>query len=297
MTDFQLKPFIKWVGGKTQILDEIEKYIPKEMNNYHEPFIGGGSVLFHILNLINDNKIVVKGNIYVYDLNETLINTYKNIQTNHKKLYKIITILINKYDNITTFNGNKKPQNEEEALSSKESYYYWLRHLYNKSKKKSIKKSALFIILNKLCFRGLYREGPNGFNVPFGNYKKTPHIISKEYIAFLSDKLKNIKFECCDFTKAFDNFKKGDFVYLDPPYVPESKKSFVDYNKSGFNIDKHNELFSLIKKLDSKFLLSNSYTDKIIEEFKDYTINKILCKRSINSKNPESKTYEVIINN
>ena len=292
-----MKPFLKWAGGKTQLLNEIQKKIPKKFNNYHEPFVGGGSVMLLMLKLIENKEIKMNGKMYIYDLNSTLINIYKNIQNNKDELYKIIEKYINEYNSIQTFNGNKKPKNKEDALSSKESYYYWLRNVYNKLNTNDITRSALFMIMNKLCFRGLYREGPNGFNVPFGNYKKTPTIISKDDLVILNKMFQNVEFKCCDFSEAFKKIKKDDYVYLDPPYVPENNTSFVSYNKEGFNIDKHNELFILIKNLKCKFQMSNSYTDKVIEEFKDYRIKKILCKRSINSKNPEAKTYEVIINN
>ena len=173
------KPFLKWVGGKTQIIDRIISKIPKIIDNYHELFLGGGSVLFAVLSLQKNNEIIIKNKIYAYDINDSLINVYKNIQNNKEELFKNINIFINEYENIKGSIINRNPKSIEEAKTSKESYYYWLRNKYNNMDKNSIEHSALFIFINKTCFRGMYREGPNGFNVPYGHYKKTPTIITE----------------------------------------------------------------------------------------------------------------------
>lgn len=295
------KPFLKWVGGKTQIIEHIIEQIPKEINNYHEIFLGGGSVLFAVLSLQKQNIITIRGTIYAYDINERLINTYINIQKNKDELYKQITKYKNRYDKINGTIINRNPKNINEAKSSKESYYYWLRKRFNKMKKNTVKSSALFIFLNKICFRGMYREGPNGFNVPYGHYKKTPQIINKKELNNISKLIQNVKFICCDYSKSLKKINNiNDYVYLDPPYAPENKLSFVNYNKNGFDINNHKKLFKLIKKLNKKnikFTMSNAKVDIILKTFNKFNIIEIEAKRAINAKNPESKTIEVIINN
>lgn len=302
------KPILKWVGGKTQIIDKIIIQFPKEINNYYEIFLGGGSVLLALLTYIKNDIIKIHGNIYAYDLNEALIYTYRNIQSNHNELYdelvKIITIFnscpIN--DNI-----NRKPTDIEEAMINKENYYYWIRSEYNKlssDDKKTIIASAMFIFLNKTCFRGVFRIGPNGFNVPYGHYNN-PEIINKNHLDNIHELIQNVIFECIDFNVSLiiDKFDGiNDFIYLDPPYAPEKETSFVKYTENGFDINNHYKLFSLIHELTNKnikIMLSNSDVSLVRDNFINdkYNITSILCKRSINSKKPESKSKEVIIKN
>lgn len=292
------KPFLKWVGGKTQIINDIVSKIPKNINNYHEIFLGGGSVLLALLSLQKQNKIIIENKIYAYDINNDLINVYKNIQSNKEELFKYITLYITEYDNITGSDINRNPQTIEEAKTSKESYYYWLRKKYNNIDKNTIECSALFMIINKTCFRGVYREGPNGYNVPYGHYKKTPTIISETDLNYISDLIKNVEFRHSSFTESIKNIKKDDFVYLDPPYAPENKKSFVGYNVDGFTLETHKLLFEEIKKLNNiKFVLSNAKVELVTDNFKDYKCEDIKARRAINSKNPGDSTTEVIIYN
>ena len=299
MSDNKLqKPFLKWVGGKTQIINDIISKIPTEMNNYHELFLGGGSVLLSVLSLQKQNKILIKNKIYAYDINSDLINVYKNIQNNKEELYKIINLYINEYNSITGSIINRKPISIEESQTSKESYYYWIRNKYNKMDKNTTECSALFMFINKTCFRGMYREGPNGYNVPYGHYKETPTIISKTDLDYISDLIKDVEFKHNSFTDSIKNVNEGDFVYLDPPYAPENSKSFVGYNADGFNLETHKLLFNEIKKLKNiKFVMSNAKVDIVTNSFKDYNCHEILARRAINSKNPSSTTKEVIINN
>ncbi len=160
--------------------------------------------------------------------------------------------------------------------------------------KNSFKGSAYFIFLNKTCFRGLYREGPNGFNVPFGNYDN-PEILNEEHLKKISNLIKDVEFIHSDFDESMYFINKDDFTYLDPPYAPENNKSFVGYTDGGFDIDSHLKLFKLTKKY--KFLMSNADVKLVRDNFNDrkYIIKTILCKRSINSKKPGSKTNEVLI--
>ena len=299
------KPFLKWVGGKTQIIDKILSKFPKEMENYHELFLGGGSVLLALLS----SNIKIKGKIFAYDINEQLIYLYKNIQRNPSTLYKKIIEIMDIYDScpyiennkVENIQNNRKPKTKEEAVESRETYYYWLRKQYN-YEKLTIYGSALFIILNKLCFRGVYREGPNGFNVPFGHYKKTPTIITEENIHTISKLIENVKFKSIEFIKTFKKAKKGDFVYMDPPYAPVNEKSFVTYDKRGFKEKDHKNVFNITKLYELKgvkFLLSNSNVPYVQKQYTDEKIilEEIICKRAINSKNPGAKAKELLIYN
>ena len=179
-----------------------------------------------------------------------------------------------------------------------------MRGEYNKLSlidKMGILGSAMFIFLNKTCFRGVFRVGPNGFNVPYGHYKN-PEIINKEHLDDIHNLIQGVIFECCDFTTSLATVEPDDFVYLDPPYAPESNTSFVGYTENGFNIKQHNILFNLIHTLtdtNKKVMMSNSDVSLVRENFtgEKYTIVSILCKRSINSKNPDAKANEVIIKN
>ena len=157
----------------------------------------------------------------------------------------------------------------------------------------------MFIFLNKTCFRGIYRVGPNGFNVPYGHYKN-PKIINKNHLDNIHLLIKDVIFVSCDFSKSLKNIKNGDFVYLDPPYVPEKKTSFLGYTDSGFNLENNKKLFNEINNLENvKIMMSNSDVKLVRDYFENnkYTIISLVCKRSINSKKPNSKTNEVIIIN
>ena len=271
-----MKPFIKWVGGKTQILKETLSHFPNTIENYHEPFVGGGSVLLNVL-----SKNIVQDKIYASDTNYSLIQLYKHVQNNFEELYIELKKIYKNYEN-----------NIEEK--EKEKYYYSMRQLFNTCDKNSIEHSALFMFLNKTCFRGLYREGPNGFNVPYGHYKKV-NIIDKDELEKISELIKNVNFECLDFRESLKKVGSQDFVYLDPPYAPETKNSFVGYTKGGFKLEDHNELFKTIKENIPIFVMSNSNVELVNESFQGYDKKVIIAKRSINSKNPESKTEEVIV--
>jgi DNA adenine methylase len=298
------KPILKWVGGKTQIIDKLITDFPVEINNYREAFLGGGSVLLTLLSYVKSGIIKIQGNIYAYDLNEPLIYIYKNIQTHHNELYNTLQTIITDFKECGNGEINRTPKNIAEAKIAKENYYYWIRSEYNKlclTDKKSILGSAMFIFLNKTCFRGVFRVGPKGFNVPYGHYNN-PEIINKEHLEEIHNLIQNVVFECCDFNKSLTIVEPNDFVYLDPPYAPESDTSFVGYTENGFNIDNHNSLFKLIHILtdtNKKIMLSNADVSLVRENFKNekYSTLSILCKRSINSKNPDAKAKEVIIKN
>ena len=298
------KPIIKWVGGKTQIIDKLVTKFPCEMGNYHEIFLGGGSVLFALLSKNKDGSIKCNGHVFAYDLNEPLIFVYKNIQLFPLELFYAIEKIKNVYCRITGMTVNRKPISIEEAILSKESYYYWIRSEYNKlsvDDKKSIIGSSMLIFLNKTCFRGIFRVGPNGFNVPYG-WNKNPDIVDREHLQEISMLIQNVTFESCNFQKSMNNITYGDFTYLDPPYAPETANSFVAYTVEGFSIDKHKELFTICKEIAEKkinMMMSNSNVSMVLQNFPAETFNveEILCKRLINSKNPKATTQEVLIKN
>jgi DNA adenine methylase len=298
------KPILKWVGGKTQIIDKLIADFPVEINNYREAFLGGGSVLLTLLSYVKSGIITIQGNVYAYDLNEPLINVYKNIQTHHDELYDVLQTIITDFNECGNGEINRTPRNIAEAKIAKENYYYWIRSKYNKlclTDTKSTLCSAMFIFLNKTCFRGVFRVGPNGFNVPYGHYNN-PEIINKEHLEEIHNLVESVVFECCDFNASLTNVEPNDFVYLDPPYAPETNTSFVGYTENGFKIESHQNLFELIHLLtnaNKKIMLSNSDVSLVHENFTNekYNIVSILCKRSINSKNPDAKSKEVIIKN
>jgi DNA adenine methylase len=298
------KPILKWVGGKTQIIDKIISEFPVQINNYREVFLGGGSVLLSLLSYMKSGIINVHDKIYAYDLNEPLIYVYKNIQTRHQELYDILQNIIKDFNLCENGIVNRNPTNIEEAKAAKENYYYWTRNKYNKlsvNDKKSVLGSGMFIFLNKTCFRGVFRVGPKGFNVPYGHYNN-PEIINKEHLEEIHNLIQNVVFECCNFNTSLMSVEQNDFVYLDPPYAPETNTSFVGYTENGFNMDHHIHLFKLIHNLtetNKKIMLSNADVSLVRENFTNekYNTLSILCKRSINSKNPDAKAKEVIIKN
>jgi DNA adenine methylase len=285
-----MKPFIKWVGGKTQIIEDVLGSFPTKMKDYHEVFVGGGSVLLSVL-----SRELVTGKVCAYDLNGSLIALYQNIQSQPQAVYGHLKSLYEQYEKCEGSEVNRTAETLEEAVKSKENYYYWIRKRFNTEKEETPERSATFIFLNKMCFRGVYREGPNGFNVPYGHPKTTPVIISGEELTRVSKLIKKVQFRQCDFREAFKNMNNGDFVYLDPPYAPETKTSFVGYTKDGFGVKDHEELFELTKNSGVDFVMSNANVNMVTNSFVDYTIKELKARRAINSKNPESTTTEVLV--
>ncbi len=271
-----MKAILKWPGGKRQLLNEIKKYIPENINTYYEPFIGGGAVFFDLM--FND--------AYMNDVNWELVNVYKQIKSHSKKLIQLLE-------------KHKQNHNKE--------YYYSIRKLDRSEQYQElshIEKAARFIYLNKTCYNGLYRVNSKGqFNAPMGKYKN-PNICDKEHILEMSQYLKknHIQIKNMDFEKFLKNVKKGDFVYLDPPYDPLSDTAnFTSYSKDGFNKKDQIRLKKVCDVLNEKgvhFLLSNSNTSFINDLYKDYKIVKVKARRNINSKgNGRGEIFEVLIMN
>jgi DNA adenine methylase len=310
------KAILRWAGGKNSIISKITPEFPSEMNNYHEPFLGGGSVLLNLITLSKNGMIKINGGIFAYDLNDALINVYKNIQSNKEGLYEEITKIIAEFKELSgDVSSDTSPELPSDELSQegkdpkkkatkkkspRELYYYQMRSKYNvltDEEKRTTFGSALFIFLNKTCFRGLYRVSKNGFNVPYGHYKN-PEIINKAHLDEVSELIQGVVFECLDFEKSLEMVKNGDYVYLDPPYAPENDKSFVAYTEGGFGPDKHAKLFEMIHAMDgAKMMMSNADVPLVREAFADYKIISLVCKRAINSKKPDSVANEVLVKN
>lgn len=272
-------PVVKWVGGKRQLLPEIEKYIPQKMSTYYEPFLGGGAVFFHL----QKKKAVVN------DVNEELINLYQVIKEDVEELIDDLK----KHENTST-------------------YFYEIRELdrdketYNSLS--NVEKASRMHYLNKTCFNGLFRVNQQGeFNAPYGRYKN-PDFVNQETLRAVSNYFNksDIRFKCGDFEEAVKGIRKEAFVYFDPPYDPVSNSSnFTGYDKGGFDRAEQERLKRLCDRLDDrnvKFLLSNSATDYILELYGDrnreYKIEIVKARRVINSKgNKRGEVDEVLVRN
>ena len=256
------KPFVKWVGGKRQIIEKIKEHVPKEFNTYFEPFVGGGAVLFELV----PEKAVIN------DYNSELINVY-NLLASKKLNYLYKQLKIHENNN-------------------SEEYYYAIRGMDRDKeifdKLKDYERAARTIYLNKACFNGLYRvNSKNQFNVPFNKRKKV-NTFEKDNLEAIHEYLtiNNITILNGDFEDSVEKAEKGDFVYFDPPYDNLKDDSFTSYTDKGFGKNEQVRLFNCYKRLDEKgvkVMLSNHNTPFINELYKDYTITVISAKRNINS--------------
>lgn len=269
-----VSPIVKWVGGKRQLLNEIEKYIPK-YKTYYEPFVGGGALLFHL----QPKKAVIN------DINSELINLYQIIKDNVEELIEDLA----------------KHKNEAD-------YFYDIRQ-WDRDKEKysdlsNIEKASRIIYLNKTCYNGLFRVNRAGeFNTPFGDYKN-PNIVNEITLRAVSNYFNKteITFLNEDFVEALRGIRKGSFVYFDPPYDPVSNSAnFTGYDKGGFDRYEQLRLKRLCDNLNDRginFLLSNSATDFIKDLYRDYKIEIIKAKRAINSKaDLRGEVDEVLVRN
>jgi DNA adenine methylase len=302
-TEKTTKPFIKWAGGKTQLLPQFELKFPDELKlgtikNYYEPFLGGGAVYFHIAQKYNiENSIL-------FDINEELILVYKVIKEDPSTLIEFIDNYKKKYHLL-----NEKDQ---------EDFFYEIRNSYNSNrfninhKKFSenwIPRAAQMIFLNKTCFNGLFRLNSKGeFNVPFGRYKN-PQFYENDNILKISKLLQHTELFVSDFSDLENFVSNNSFIYFDPPYRPISKTaSFTSYSKNDFNDEDQIRLSKIFKNLDKKdvkLMLSNSDpknvnpNDNFFEtHYKNYNIQRVSASRMINCNGEKrGKINELIITN
>jgi DNA adenine methylase len=299
-----VKPPLKWVGSKQQIMNEVLALYPTQMNNYIEPFLGGGSVLLGVLSLRQQGKIQIDGNLYASDSNPNTIGLYQNIQSHCEELITALQTIVTRYSTIEGTVVNRNATTLEEALSSRESYYYWTRFTFNaisQEKRVSPRGSAMLLFLNKTCFRGVYREGPHGLNVPFEKQNQNQTIFDATHLRQVSELIQGVRFTCQGFQESMTSAERGDVVYLDPPYAPETATSFVGYNADGFSGENHALLFDMTHRLAEKgikVIMSNADVPLVRNAFgAPYLTQVISVRRAIHSKKPESKTNEVLITN
>lgn len=290
-----LKPFVKWVGGKGQLIDELEKMLPtdeKALTKYCEPMVGGGALFFSILSKYDFKEL------YIGDTNAELINAYQVVKND-------IDTLIAKLNEMQML---FLPMDE----NGRKYFYYTVREKFNSialSKETSTEKAAQFIFLNKTCFNGLYRVNRKGqFNVPMGAYKN-PTICDDENLRNIHDAIQNVTIVCGDYSLAKSFIDKDTFVYLDPPYRPISETSgFTAYNSDAFDDNEQIRLSKFIDEINlsgAKIVLSNSDPKNVSEEdnffddlYKSYKINRVEASRAINSKGDKrGKISELIISN
>lgn len=275
MTNKKVKPFLKWVGGKRQLLKQIDQYIPTDFGTYYEPFLGGGAMLFHL----QPKKA------FVGDINKELTTTYQVIREQPEELI----------------------QHLQQHINTSE-YYYEMRskdRTDDFAAWSALEKASRFIYLNKTCYNGLYRVNNAGeVNTPFGKYKN-PLVCDATTIYAVSSYLNDndVAFSQSHYGSLIYFYKpqKNDFVYLDPPYVPLSTTSFTGYSPGGFALDEHYQMEEVIDELTErgvKVMLSNSNTSFVRSLYREYTIVELEAKRSINSNGKgRGKIKELLIMN
>lgn len=292
----QAKPFLKWAGGKTQLINDIEKALPLDFKDqkytYVEPFVGGGAVLFWMLeNFPNIERAIIN------DINGDLTNCYKVIADQPQKLISILEKFQKKFNSFENNDENRKK------------YYLEQRSIFNARSKDVITQAALLIFLNKTCFNGLYRVNKsNGFNVPMGDsIKKT--ICDKENILSVSKVLQRVEILTGDYKETLKCATENTLFYFDPPYKPLSEtSSFNTYTKDNFGDNEQIELRDFCKKLDDKnykWILSNSDVkgknalDTFFDDiYKEFNIQRVFARRSINANGTKrGKLTELLITN
>ena len=274
--NMKVAPFLKWAGGKRQLLNQIKERMPKEYNDYYEPFIGGGAVLFEL----QPEKATIN------DINTSLINVYKQVKYNTEEFIE----LVNKLDSEMWEDGKE--------------YYLNIREKYNDKllkKEYDLELAALFTFMNKHCFNGLYRVNKKGlFNVPYNKSRRTS--IEEDAVRETAKYLKTVNILEGDFEEACKGAKKGDFIFFDSPYAPLNPTSFEAYTKEGFDVESHKRLAKLYDELTERgcyCMLTNHNTEFINELYsnKGYRIDVVSVKRMINSDASNRKGEEVIICN
>ena len=273
------KPFVKWAGGKRQLIPILNENLPDSFGTYFEPFLGGGALLFHMLTERNGQKCSIS------DLNSDLVLAYTTIR-----------------DRVDSLISSLKTHERNYQKDSK-SYYYSIRENNPRSQ---IEKTSRLLFMNRTCFNGLYRVNSKGkFNVPLGKYTN-PNIVNEENLRSVSSILQasRVSIKCRDFGAVLRDAKKGDLVYFDPPYQPVSTTAnFTSYTNKSFSYDDLSRLAELCQNLDEKgckVLLSNSNSKEVSDMFskKPWKISKIRANRSINSDSKKrTGHFELLIKN
>ena len=292
--NYMAKPFVKWAGGKTQLLPVIRKKYPQTVHKYCEPFVGGGAVLFDVLQEFHPSDVLIN------DINPELINVYNQIKTN---INKLLTLLNDFQDD---FLSKKDAERKEFYLTKRTTYNHFLE-LHNDEN--GLEKAALFIFLNKTCFNGLYRVNSKGFfNVPFNN-AKNPLICDVENLIDCSKLLQNVTMHVGDYSSCKSFIDNKTFVYIDPPYRPLTQSSyFTSYNENGFTDKEQIELGTFITEIAKQgahIIASNSdpkntnKKDNFFDDlYSEFNIERINATRMINSNaNKRGAISELLISN
>lgn len=282
--------FLKWAGGKTQIMDTLFTQFPRDIHTYYEPFVGGGSVLIHILHQLEMGTIHIQ-RLCISDINTKLINCYLQVKHHVDEVCMYLNQLRETYRTLPLKNTERTAV--AAVVETKEQYYYQLRGKFTDTYSDTSYYAALFIFINKTCFRGLYRESKGKFNVPFGHYED-PTIYNEDDLCKLSELFTkyNVEFKTAEFTHALESNTCNDFIYMDPPYYPILPTSFVGYYGGEFD---HDSLVNAVKGVSARFILSNADCEWVRQQFKGYPMIQVLCKRRIHSKKPSAKQYELLI--
>ena len=270
-----MKPIIKWVGGKTQLLDSIHNLMPAKYGKYFEPFVGGGALLLDLA------PAAASAN----DINPELINMYRQVKEHVDTVIEYLTDL----------------DKAHESFEDAKSFYYLVRDNFNQNlNTNTAEQAARLIYLNKHCFNGLYRVNSTGeFNVPF-NGKKSGNSFDADHLREASKQLKAVEFTLGDFADSVVDAASGDFVFFDSPYAPLTPTSFTDYTAEGFSYEDHVRLANLFRELTAKgvyCMLTNHDTEFVRELYRDFNTVVVDVRRSINSKGDSRKGREVIITN
>lgn len=261
------RPFLKWAGGKTQLLPQLQLLFPQRFEGYHEPFVGSAAVFFHLYNLkLNGDLKASFKRVSLTDSNEELVNCYRAVRDGLDPLLSWL---------------------EEHKANHNTRYYYKVR-AQNPRNMGDVERAARLIYLNKTCYNGLYRVNLKGqFNVPVGRYKN-PGIFDPDELRAASHALQDVTIEEADFREVLKRARKGDFVYFDPPYFPISKTaSFTSYTEKAFAKFEHESLalvFTALAEKGCKVMLTNSWTDFTRRLYAGYKRKEIMATRSINSK-------------
>lgn len=275
-----IKPFVKWAGGKSQLLPEIRKKYPQTIKKYCEPFVGGGAVLLDILANFHPEEVLIN------DINAELVNVYKQVRDNSD-------YLISQLRELQEIFWNADIENRKSIYLEKRACFNDI--IINSDGQLELEKAVLFIFLNKTCFNGLYRVNSKGiYNVPMGSYKK-PVICDEDSLRLISGLLKNVEIRCGDYSQCDDFIDNSTFVYIDPPYRPLSEtSSFNSYTKYKFEDKQQIELGKFIEEISSvgaKVVASNSDPKNIDENddffdiiYKKFMIDRVKATRMINSK-------------